>query len=184
MLCLANILPEVIDKEDLCVKDALLHGSMVVITAYRQAPVELTFECHENRLKEEAKVNEKHGCPCCITKIVISRFELAGAREEEKVAENIAVLHHVARFKDADKFVSLNEIVAINRQLHDILPDRVVSIVHISEKCEIELLNQFLRRCSSCVIVAGLRAAALFMLFLNAVLYHILELGHACLVLF
>ena len=77
MLCLAYILPEVIDKEDLCVEDALLHGSMVVITAYRQAPVELTFECHENRLEEKAEVYEKHGCPRCITLTSISRFELA-----------------------------------------------------------------------------------------------------------
>ena len=138
MLCLANILPKVINKEDLCVEDALLDSSVVVISSYRHTPVKLTFESHENRLQEEAEVYKKHGRPSCIALTAISRFELTRAREEQKVAENVVVLHHVARFEDTNEFFPLDEIVAIYRQLHDILPDRVISVVHISEKGEIE----------------------------------------------
>ena len=61
LLCLAYILPKVVHEKHFSVENALLHGLRrgLSVLALAQVWIVLSFESHEDRLKEESEVDQK-----------------------------------------------------------------------------------------------------------------------------
>lgn len=101
---------------------------------------EASLQCHENRLEKEAEVEED-----LVVTAWMARLEMIGARKEQKVAENVALLalNDFAIAEHPDKLVPLNIVLAIDGQFEHLLPDRVVGMVHFVEEREFEAANEF-----------------------------------------
>ena len=80
LFCLANVFPEVVDKEHLRVKDPFLVQTIDRFAFLsRRLFIELPLQSHEYRLEEQSKIHEKHGLRSMYIAGTTSLFEVARA---------------------------------------------------------------------------------------------------------
>ena len=174
LFCLTNVLPEVIDKKHLGVKNTLLHffitDSLLLVFCWGWSDCILALEGHKDRFEKQAKVKQENDrtrlprwnllllfCIAAASLRWLRRlFQMIGAWKQQKVAEDIAalvLLEDSTRLENSDEIVSLHVILPINRQLEHMLPDGIVRVVHAAKKAEIEVIYQLLLICLLWIIL-------------------------------